>query len=76
MEVLVVYFDALIKFKCISVPFHLLDDFNKYCHKRGIVFYGGAFGLPGNYQYVYVEKIKRAIDEGLDEKYVESFYTN
>lgn len=55
MEALVVYFDALMKFKCISVPYHLIDDFARYCSNRNTPIFGGI--MYEHYQYFYTESI-------------------
>lgn len=53
MEALVVYFDALIKFRCISVPYNLVDSFCDYCDKRGKIVMGGI--MYKEYQYFYID---------------------
>lgn len=53
MEALVIYFDALIKFKNVSVPYHLIESFDDYCLKRGITIFGGL--MEKEYQFVYID---------------------
>lgn len=52
---LVIYFDTLIKFKSVSVPYHIIDDFVDYCDKRATPVYGGI--IYDNYQYLYTKSI-------------------
>lgn len=39
MEALVVLFDTLVKFKCVTVPDHLYHSFDTYCEERGYNFF-------------------------------------
>ena len=55
MEALVVLFDTLVKFKSVSVPYHLIDDFVHYCTKRDTPVYGGI--MYDNYQYLYTASL-------------------
>lgn len=53
MEALVVYFDALVKFKGVSVPHHLVNSFRDYCFKRGKILRGRT--IYKEYQYFYID---------------------
>ena len=50
---LVVLFDALVKFKKVSVPYHLVDSFCDYCINRGKIVMGGI--MYKEYQYFYID---------------------
>ena len=53
MAHLIILFDALIKFKSVSVPYHLVDSFCEYCIKRGKIVMGGI--MHEEYQYFYID---------------------
>ena len=53
MEALVVLFETLVKFKSVSVPYHLVDSFCEYCIKRGKIVMGGI--MYKEYQYFYID---------------------
>lgn len=53
MTHLVILFDTLIKFKSVSVPYHLIKSFDDYCLKRGITIFGGL--MEKEYQFVYID---------------------
>lgn len=55
MTHLVILFDTLVKFKSVSVPYHLIDDFVHYCTKRDTPVYGGI--MYDNYQYLYTASL-------------------
>ena len=50
---LVVLFDTLVKFKKVSVPYHLVDSFCDYCTKRDTIVMGGI--MYKEYQYFYID---------------------
>ena len=52
MTHLVILFDTLMKFKSVSVPYHLVDSFCDYCTKRGKIVMGGI--MYKEYQYFYI----------------------
>lgn len=53
MTHLVILFDTLVKFKTVSVPYHLIESFDNYCLKRGITIFGGL--MEKEYQFVYID---------------------
>ena len=53
MEALVVLFETLVKFKSVSVPYHLIESFDDYCTKRGKIVMGGI--MYTEYQYFYIK---------------------
>lgn len=50
---LTIFFDTLIKFKGVTVPYHLVDSFCDYCTKRGKIVMGGI--MYKEYQYFYID---------------------